>query len=623
MSEGDGSAAGGGDLSLHSVTVGQQQQQHRRLASNRQAAAGSAESKQMLVQTNVTWMNFCSRFITQNPPQPIGELNELRNPSFIADCRPIPATQSRVFLRNARRDCAGCADSKVQPWQSEAQARQAGENDSPSLARRVSVGLPRLRVGLVLEVLSWTKISSGYLHPFTGTAFFTDRFLVQRILQLLAKIFTIVYAPKPDLRTFLERSQTQETPLAQVTVAVLSANESRQVLGVPLARRSIQPVFLRITNKQTAPLRLYVLDIDPHYYTPLEAAGINHFSVLKRLPTYGIAIWYFLPLLLLMPIKLYTALRANRRMDDCFRALSFPLRPIPPGETAEGFVYTTLDAGNKTVRVCLYYASRPELGTPTSSEEMEHSSNGPVVDLTFVVPVPGISADYLKRDFAKLYSDSEFVSCDLPDLASRIREMPAATTNSKGSRHGDAVNLVVIGDFETLLSAFTARWDECETITLATCWKTARAFLFGSEYRYSPVSPLFLFGRSQDVALQRIRGSINERLHLRLWLTPLRFHDQPVWVGQISRDIGVRFTTQVWNLTTHRIDPNIDESRDYLVEDLMRVERVHAIGYVGGITECGPENPQQNLTGDPYFTDGQRAVIVLSQSRTSPVNLHE
>jgi hypothetical protein len=447
--------------------------------------------------------------------------------------------------------------------------------------------------------------------------------IVRQLLHLLAKIFTIVYAPKPELRTFLERSQTQQTPLAEVTVAVLSAHESQQVLGVPLARRSIQPVYLRITNKHAAPLRLYVLDIDPHYYTPLEAAGINHFSVLKRLPTYGIAIWYFLPLLLLMPIKLYTALRANRRMDDCFRALSFPLRPIPPGETVEGLVYTTLDAGNKTVRVCLYFASRPELGGPLPASDPAINSKGPVVDLTFVVPVPGISADYLKRDFAKLYADSEFVDCELPDLANRIREMPAATTNAKVSKHGDPVNLVVIGDFETLLSVFTARWDECETITLATCYKTARAFLFGSEYRYSPVSPLFLFGRSQDVALQRVRDSINERLHLRLWLTPLRFHDQPVWVGQISRDIGVRFTTQVWNLTTHRIDPNIDESRDYVVEDLMRVERVQALGYVGGITACGPENPHRNLTGDPYFTDGQRAVIVLSQSRTSPVDLHQ
>ena len=91
------------------------------------------------------------------------------------------------------------------------------------------------------------------------------------------------------LRTFLTRGQTQESPLAQITVAVLSAQESQRLFGVPLARRSIQPVFLRIVNRHSTPLRLYLLDIDPHYYTPLEAAGINHFSVLKRLSAFGIA----------------------------------------------------------------------------------------------------------------------------------------------------------------------------------------------------------------------------------------------------------------------------------------------------------------------------------------------
>jgi hypothetical protein len=142
-----------------------------------------------------------------------------------------------------------------------------------------------------------------------------------------------------------------------------------------------------------------------------------------------------------------------------------------------------------------------------------------------------------------------------------------------------------------------------------------KAFLLGSNYRYSPVSPLHLFGRDQDIALQRTRGSINERLHLRLWLTPLGFEGKPVWVGQVSRDIGVRFTTQAWNLTTHRIDPDVDESRDYVIEDLVAAGRVRAAGYVGGVGACSPTAPRHNLTGDPYFTDGKRAVILLTATR--------
>src|SRR5262249_41653423 len=151
---------------------------------------------------------------------------------------------------------------------------------------------------------------------------------------------------------------------------------------------------------------------------------------------------------------------------------------------------------------------------------------------------------------------AELIGCDIPELRKHLEEAPRATTNRRGAREGDPVNLVVAGEFATLLSAFGARWDETETITLKTCWKTFRSFLIGSEYRYSPVSPLYLFGRTQDFAFQRVRHSINERLHLRLWGTPLRFQGVPVWIGQVSRDIGVRITWRTWNLTTHRIDPD-------------------------------------------------------------------
>ena len=120
------------------------------------------------------------------------------------------------------------------------------------------------------------------------------------------------------------------------------------------------------------------------------------------------------------------------------------------------------------------------------------------------------------------------------------------------------------------------------------------------------------------MALQRSRLSINERLHLRLWLSPLRFQSQPVWVGQVSRDIGVRFTTKVWNLTTHRIDPDVDEARDYVIEDLLQAERIEASGYVDGVGSCDVKAPRRNLTGDVYYTDGKRAVIMLAKTRTAP-----
>ena len=442
---------------------------------------------------------------------------------------------------------------------------------------------------------------------------------------LLRRLLTTPYRPQPLLRTFLSRGQVQASPAAQVTVAVLDAAESEQVFGVPLARRGIQPVYLRVENRGTAPLRLHLLGISPNYFTPLEAAGKNHFSITKRLSAFGFVGWLFLPLLVLLPLKLITAQRANRRMDDCFHSQAFRLRPIPPGGASDGFVFTPLDSGTKIVHVDLH-ATGESLASAVQGFAAQ-GATGQVapprattadVGFTFSIAVPGIAADYLRRDFAAINPPGSLIDCDVPTLVKRLAALPATTTNRAGTRTGDPVNLVVIGEFATLLSALAARWDESETITLATCWKTARAFLLGAQYRYSPVSPLYLFGRSQDVALQRSRHSINERLHLRLWLTPLRFRGQSVWVGQISRDIGVRMTTRAWNLTTHRIDPDVDEARDYLVEDLIAAERIVVAGYVDGVGACDAAAPRHNLTGDPYFTDGNRAALLLSTSRTAP-----
>jgi hypothetical protein len=127
---------------------------------------------------------------------------------------------------------------------------------------------------------------------------------------------------------------------------------------------------------------------------------------------------------------------------------------------------------------------------------------------------------------------------------------------------------------------------------------------------------LYLGGHRQELALQKARASINERIHLRLWRIPATFEGQQVWIGQCSRDIGVRYTLKTWNLTTHKIDPDVDEARDYVIDDLVAVGRVSRVGYVGGIQPAAESAPRRNLTGDPYVTDGLRAVVVLSPSRT-------
>jgi LssY C-terminus len=147
---------------------------------------------------------------------------------------------------------------------------------------------------------------------------------------------------------------------------------------------------------------------------------------------------------------------------------------------------------------------------------------------------------------------------------------------------------------------------------------TARAFIFRDEYLTSPVSPLYVFGRREDVAIQKARSTINERIHARLWLMPYTFQSRRIWIGQVSRDIGVRLTSQTWNLTTHKIGPDVDFDRGYLLQDLLMSGFVERYGFVSGVGSATISDPRSNLTGDPYYTDGLRAVIFLS-NQTRPL----
>lgn len=403
----------------------------------------------------------------------------------------------------------------------------------------------------------------------------------------------------PDERPFLERLQTQADDLAEVAAAVLTPAECKIVFGVPLANRGIQAVWVRVVNQSTSPARLLMTKIARDYFTSREAAAVCRFSILKRLVAFGIMVWMLLPLVLLaLPFKLFAVRRANRLMDECFQKLGFPLKNIAPGASAEGFIFTPMDFGTKVVEVALV-------------------ANVQIREYPFSIEVPGPDVDhqFTLRSTQKSEVPEE---CDLETLKSKLGAMPATTSDSRGRRKGDPVNLVVIGEFSTVIGGFASRWDQTEIITLGSCWRTFKAFLIGSDYRYSPVSALYLFQRSQDFALQMVRDSINERLHLRLWATPLRFEGQPVWVGQVSRDIGVRFTWRTWNLTTHRIDPDVDEARDYVMEDLFEAGRIAAGGYIPGVGPCKKESPRHNLTGDPYYTDGHRAIVQLSAERTVP-----
>jgi LssY-like putative type I secretion system component LssY len=366
------------------------------------------------------------------------------------------------------------------------------------------------------------------------------------------------------------RALTQRDDGVAVTVAVLSAKESRALFGTDLARSGIQPVWLEVKNDEAVPYWLLTAGLDANYFSAREAAWVRHTRLARS---------------------------ANRQMDEFFDQVQLR-NPILPGTTGAGFVFSNLDEHTKPVSVDLI---APRHGLAKS--------------FTFFAPIPGLKTDFSRIDLDRLYPPEAMVRLQSEaELRSAVEQLPGFTTNKRGTARGDPLNLVLIGKRDDVFPAFLRRgWHPTESIYLGSSWKTLKSFVLGSRYRYSPVSPLYALGRFQDLAGQKARQSISQRNHIRMWLTPLEYQGRSVWLGQISRDIGVRWTLKTWNLTTHKIDPDVDEARLGLIQDLLYSQSVIKFGFARGVETAPESRPHHNLTGDPFFTDGLRAVLVFER----------
>jgi len=365
---------------------------------------------------------------------------------------------------------------------------------------------------------------------------------------------------------FMERAQTKTNNGITVTVSVLSADEAAAVFDTKLYKKKIQPIWFEVTNETDEPYGFLPRSVDANYHSALEVAQ-------KSLKTW--------------------AKKSNQRKREFYYRKQMPFQ-LPPGQTQSGFVFGDRSKGVRWMVVTV-------IGQNTA-EYFE-----------FIIEVPGFNADFHKLEDVVIYAEDDYTDLDEDGLVRWIEEQPAFVTNKDGTKTGDPLNLIIIGEAEAVWPAFLRMgWDPTEAMTTGSALKTGVFGIFGGGYRYAPISDLYVYGRAQDIALQKVRNNIHYRNHLRLWEAPVKYNGTPVLIGQISRDIGSRMTTKSATLTTHRIDPDVDETRASLVQDFLWAQALEIFGYAGGVGKISIEEPRGNLTGDIFFTDGMRAVMFLS-----------
>jgi hypothetical protein len=202
---------------------------------------------------------------------------------------------------------------------------------------------------------------------------------------------------------------------------------------------------------------------------------------------------------------------------------------------------------------------------------------------------------------------SEELSPQISAPVARLLEEVPQRAATKDGKPGDPLNLVVMGNADEIRRAFQeGGWAEAEKLTGKSLFETVRAVIANKGYGTAPVSQLYLFGRPEDLAFQKMLNTFARRHHLRLWRSPATTADgREIWLGAATHDIGWDIRPGV---VSHAIEPEIDKEREKVGADLAAAGRVVTLRLV---TRPNPLSEGLTATGGSWKTDGHLLVSEL------------
>jgi hypothetical protein len=393
--------------------------------------------------------------------------------------------------------------------------------------------------------------------------FRTERFCYLILLVVLTSACSYApYRPEAiDSTQLLERAVTQEQGAYRVRASVPGEDEARQLFGIPIYDRDIQPVWLEVTNTGEQRARLTLSSVDPKYFSPFEIAYIHK----KRFSKDG---W--------------------KDMEEYLFENALP-RQIPAGETVSGFVFTNLDLGTKALILDVFSADR--------DQDFEQ--------FTFFLDVPGFVPDHAAVEFEALYDKEDVVTVDNDGLRKWIDDLPCCSSNQAGDKLGRPVNVLFVAKGRDLLHALLrAGWSE-------TSYERDVDYLAGANY---------MFGRVPDAIFRKGRDKTTERIELGLWLAPVLVQGKPLWIGQVRHAIGRRYEIGEWFLGV-KLDPDTNDGRNYILQDLWYSQSLLHWAFSDSGVLVKESAPESDFHGNPWFTtDPYRIVLWVSGE---PVALSE
>jgi hypothetical protein len=193
-------------------------------------------------------------------------------------------------------------------------------------------------------------------------------------------------------------------------------------------------------------------------------------------------------------------------------------------------------------------------------------------------------------------------------LIDLVDHEPFRTMAENPARPSDITNIMFLATDDELRAAFEkAGWSAPSRLNTKSKLETARALIEARGYKEGPMSILVLDGQVPDMAYQKGNNTFAQRHHLRIFRRPGTFDGKPIWVCSSTHDIGIDFSERDRTFI-HKIDPQIDQERAKVVNDLLFTGMIRSIALVDR-----PDIPRNatNATGDSLRTDGSMAVLLF------------
>jgi hypothetical protein len=196
-----------------------------------------------------------------------------------------------------------------------------------------------------------------------------------------------------------------------------------------------------------------------------------------------------------------------------------------------------------------------------------------------------------------------------PDLFADIPRRVSDSATDNGNP-GDMVNFALVGTEQDVQNAYKAAgWGTVDKSVQDAILNGLLATLSREAYTAMPMSTLYLFGRPQDMSFARADPLLvaAERHHLRVWKTNLTVSGRPLWVGSATHDIGFEKDQRTGGVT-HKIDPEIDKERDYLLQSFDAAGAFASAAYV---TPANAMREARTATGGSFHSDGRIVIMAL------------